>query len=175
MAARGGLRGGEGIPELTSGIPLCPYCIVSISSAAPQLWQGREGHTAGAGRGVVETLQKRRARIDSVAAGQDGRASLHGRVAVGLVMTITVVFVAVGFRHCGKLPRLWIEMTLVVNVPVVCRRLPVYEVCVGFMLIECFEAEEMSGRNSEGQRLLAERNPWSGGTCAYVRRRTRAN
>ena len=30
-AARGGLEGGEGSPELTSGIPLCPYIKRNVS------------------------------------------------------------------------------------------------------------------------------------------------
>jgi len=30
-AARGGLDGGDGIPETASGIPLCPYMTISMA------------------------------------------------------------------------------------------------------------------------------------------------
>lgn len=71
--------------------------------------------TARAGSGVMESLQQHRAGVDNVAAGQDDSASLHGGVAVGLIMTATVVFITVGFRHCGKLPQLRVEIASVVS------------------------------------------------------------
>jgi len=90
-------------------VPLwnCQYRLVS-SIAVARNWNGL---TAGAGRGVVEALQKGRARVDGVAASHDGRASLHGGVAVGLIKTSTVVFITMRFRHCGKLPRLQGKVT----------------------------------------------------------------
>lgn len=54
----------------------------------------------------MEALQKGRARADGVATSHDGRASLQGGVAVGLIKTTTVGFITVRFRHCGKLPQL---------------------------------------------------------------------
>ena len=65
--------------------------------------------TASAGIGVVEALQQRRAGVDGVAACQDGRAGVHSGMAIGLIMTTTVIFITVGFRHSGKLPRLRVE------------------------------------------------------------------
>ena len=50
----------------------------------------------------MEALQKGRTRADGVAASHDGRVSLQGGVAVGLIKTTTVVFITVGFRHWGS-------------------------------------------------------------------------
>lgn len=69
-AARGGLDGGEGMPEEgTSGIPLCPV--------RP-------------GSGVVESLQHRRT-IDNVSGGEDNRIS-----AGHLAATITTRVIGFG-------------------------------------------------------------------------------
>jgi len=67
VAARGGLSGGDGTPELTSGIPLRP---------------------AGPGRGVVEALEYHRSGIDGVARRVDGGA-MGVEVVHGVVITTT--------------------------------------------------------------------------------------
>lgn len=80
-AARGGLEGGEGNPELTSGIPLCP---------------------AGAGSGVMKASETGRSVYD-VATGEH-----HGLTTNSLAMTITgtVTVVFTGRHFFGDLPRL---------------------------------------------------------------------
>jgi len=80
-AARGGLDGGEGIPEATSGIPLCP---------------------AGAGSGVVETRKSRRA-VDAVRRGENVGLTAY-TLAVTITRTMTLVFT--GSHFDVFLPRL---------------------------------------------------------------------
>lgn len=71
LAARGGLGGGEGIPELTSGIPLSP---------------------ASRRSGVVEALEGGGAGAHDVGAGAH-----IGRGAVATITTTTTA--SFGFRH----------------------------------------------------------------------------
>lgn len=79
-AARGGLGGGDGIPELTSGTPLGP--------ASPR-------------SGVVEALERRGGSVYDVGASAD----IGGR-AVATITTTTTTASFVGDRHCSVLPRL---------------------------------------------------------------------
>jgi len=81
-AARGGDDGGEGSPELTSGIPLCP---------------------AGAGSGVMESREIRRVVYD-IAAGEH-RCLLSDSLAMTITTTMTVVFLTGSHCFVG-LPRL---------------------------------------------------------------------
>jgi hypothetical protein len=75
IAARGGLDGGEGSPEIgTSGIPLGP---------------------CGPGSAVVETLQRRR-RVNEVATGED--TGLTGND-LAVVTTTTVIITVFHWRH----------------------------------------------------------------------------
>jgi len=79
-AARGGLDGGEGIPEATSGIPLCP---------------------AGAGSGVMEAGESRSA-VNAVCGGEN--ADLAAYI---LAVTITTMTLSFTGRHFDvSLPRL---------------------------------------------------------------------
>ena len=101
-AARGGLEAGEGFPERTSGIPLCPCCFLVLAlrwfvcayfflgygfggvwgrgmdGVREVVWNGmaarsRNGErTAGARSGVVEPLETRGACVYHVAACEDG-------------------------------------------------------------------------------------------------------
>lgn len=80
-AARGGLDGGDEIPELTSGIPLCP---------------------AGAGSGVVETGERRRA-VDDVRRGENVGLTAY---TLALTITTTMTLVFTGSHWDGFLPRL---------------------------------------------------------------------
>lgn len=72
LAARGGLSGGEGIPELASGTPINP--------ASP-------------GSRVMEALDNRGARVHSIAAGAD--IGVHG-VVVLFVVTTTITVTITG-------------------------------------------------------------------------------
>jgi hypothetical protein len=82
-AARGGLDGGEGIPEIprTSGKPQCP---------------------AGPGSGVVEARETSRG-VDAV-----GRGENAGGAAYALAIAITTIMIVVfaGSHCCRFLPRL---------------------------------------------------------------------
>jgi len=71
LAASGGLEGGEGIPELTSGTPLCPACT---------------------GSGVMEAFQGLGLGIDGIAAGSNVGARLCCIAIIGTFRTA-------GFRH----------------------------------------------------------------------------
>lgn len=83
LAARGGLCGGEGVPELTSGTPIDP---------------------AGPRSGVVESLNRRGASVHSVAAGADVGVEL---VVIPVEITTTTIKGTGGIsRHCLRLPRL---------------------------------------------------------------------
>lgn len=75
-AARGGLDGGDGRPEIgTSGIPLGP---------------------CNPGSAVVETLQ-RGGRVDDVAAGEDVGLTRNHLAVITTIIGITTVF---HWRHC---------------------------------------------------------------------------
>lgn len=80
-AARGGLEGGDGSPELTSGIPLCP---------------------AGAGSGVMKASEVGRSVYD-VATGEHCGLTT-GSLAMTITTTMTVGFT--GSHFFGGLPRL---------------------------------------------------------------------
>lgn len=130
-AASGGLDGGDGNPELTSGIPLCP-CLTTLVSllflVLPLNFdQGRvyiildfhlanaatkklpesvsrdiEKLTVSAGSGVVKSLQKGSACIDNVATGEDIGTSCQNLAITITTTTTTVIF----WRHFVLLPRL---------------------------------------------------------------------
>lgn len=74
LAARGGLGGGEGTPELTSGIPLCP--------ASPR-------------SGVVKASESRGGGVHDVGTGAD----IGRRTAAAITTTTTASFTG-GIRHC---------------------------------------------------------------------------
>jgi len=80
-AARGGLDGGEGIPERTSGIPLCP---------------------AGAGSGIMETSHSRRA-VDAVRRGENVGLTAY---TLALTITTTMTLIFTGSHFDVFLPRL---------------------------------------------------------------------
>ena len=82
-AARGGLDGGEGIPEIprTSGKPQCP---------------------AGPGSGIVESRETVRG-VDAVCRGENaGRAAYTLAIAI----TTTMIVIFAGSHRCQFLPRL---------------------------------------------------------------------
>jgi len=75
VAARGGLCGGDGIPELTSGTPIDP--------GSPR-------------SGVVEALKQGRSRIYRVAAGADIALDMAVVVVVAVVITTTTTIIITG-------------------------------------------------------------------------------
>ena len=112
-AARGGLDGGEGIPERTSGIPLCPWRKIDVSmdyliSGSLLQWkrgQRRTGpgkHTAGAGSGVMEASEAGR-HIYDVGTGEDSSLTTSS---LAMTITTTMAVVIIGSHCFGELPRL---------------------------------------------------------------------
>ena len=106
-AARGGLDGGDGKPEIgTSGIPLGPYVgTMSVVYYDTIIWiriGGKKGkrrgkrRTCGPGSAVVETLQRGR-RVDDVAAGEDVNLTGNYLAIITTTIRITLVF---HWRHC---------------------------------------------------------------------------
>lgn len=121
-AASGGLDGGDGYPELTSGIPLCPCSaaqVVSISllllrvvllnddrrrlrilSVVYYILMGkkeeREELTVRAGSGVVEALQQGKAMINNVATGEDIRTTRSILASIIITTITTAIFLV---RH----------------------------------------------------------------------------
>lgn len=89
-AARGGLDGGDGIPERASGIPLSPYKIVSICAM-----EEKEGRlTPCAGSGVMESSQTG-VGINAVRGGED--IGLTVNILAIAITTTTFVFTG---SHC---------------------------------------------------------------------------